>query len=123
MGRFPACVASVRELSLTKADEVSDPTSREEVFQELYERLGILSLSEVSDSFLMWCRYASGDTGFVYEFDDKHPWFWTKAEKKDDTHELRRVSYVDVPTSPFLSELSAHDVLYSKRKGWECESE
>lgn len=123
MERFPACVASVRELGVTKADEKSDPTSRQEIFQELNQRLGILSLSEVPDSFLMWCRYASGDTGFVYEFDDKHPWFWAKAEEKDDTNELRKVSYVDIPASPYLSELSAHEVLYSKRKGWECERE
>jgi len=71
----------------------------------------------------MWCRYALGHTGFVYEFDDKHPWFWAKMEPNDDTHELRKVKYVDGPSSQYLAELDAHEVLYSKLKEWECERE
>ncbi len=59
----------------------------------------------------------------MYEFDDKHPWFWAKTQEKDDTHELRRVDYVDAPSSPYLSELAASEVLYSKRSYWEYERE
>lgn len=123
MRKFPAGVASVRELRLAEADKQSDPAIRENIFQELNRRVGILSLSEVPDSFLLWWRYASGQNGFVYEFDDKHPWFWAKTEEKDDTHELRKVNYVDVPSSQYLSELTAFEVLYSKRKNWEYERE
>jgi hypothetical protein len=121
--RFPACVASIRELGLVKADALAEKAAREEIFQELNQRVGILSLSEVPDSFLMWWRYASGLSGFVYEFDDKHPWFWAKSEDKDDTHELRKVTYVDLPSSPYLTELSALEVLYSKRMVWAYEKE
>jgi hypothetical protein len=123
MRRFPACVASVRELRLGEADKQSDPAIREEIFQELNRRVGILSLSEIPNSFLLWWRYASGQSGFVYEFDDKHPWFWEKTEEKDDIHELRKVNYVDVPSSGYLSELPAPEVLYSKRRYWEYERE
>ncbi|HXM69266.1 MAG TPA: hypothetical protein VN911_21245 [Candidatus Acidoferrum sp.] len=121
--RFPTYLALRKSIDIAKADKQSDGAAREEILQELNRRVGILSLSEVSDSLLLWCRYASGHTGFVYEFDDKHPWFSAKTEEKDDTHELRKVSYVDVPSSPYLAELDAHEVLYSKRKEWECERE
>jgi len=120
---FPACVASVKELRLDEADEQSDSASREEIFQEMNRQVGILSLSEIPDSFLMWWRYAAGQSGFVYEFDDRHSWFWAKTEENDDTHELRKVTYVDVPSSPYSAELDAHEVLYSKRKNWEYERE
>jgi hypothetical protein len=123
MRRFPACVASVRELRLGETDKQSDATAREEIFQELNRRVGILSLSEIPDSFLLWWRYASGQSGFVYEFDDKHSWFLAKTEEKDDIRGLRKVNYVDVPSSPYLSELTASEVLYSKRRYWEYERE
>ncbi len=121
--RCPTFLALQKSVDVAKADRQSDPASREEVFQELNRRVGILSLSDIPDSFLLWWRYASGQSGFVYEFDDKHPWFWAKTRENDDTHELRKVNYVDVPSSPYLAELDAHEVLYSKRKNWEYERE
>jgi hypothetical protein len=123
MRKFPAAVAAVKEMRLDEADKQSDPAIGEEVFQELNRQVGILSLSEIPDSLLLWRRYASGQSGFVYEFDDKHPWFWARTEEKDDIHELRKVNYIDVPSSPSLSELVALEVLYSKRKYWEYERE
>lgn len=119
----PALLASVKEIRLAEADAQSDKTARDELFARLDSGIGILSLSEVPDSFTMWCRYASGHTGFVLEFDDRHQWFSARAQEKDDTHELRKVSYVDVPSSPYLAELDVHEVLYSKRKAWACEKE
>ena len=71
----------------------------------------------------MWCRYACGHTGFVLEFDEKHPWFCARTSEKDDTHEIRKVNYVDKPSSPYLAELDVHEVLYSKRGVWACERE
>ncbi|MGO9085071.1 MAG: DUF2971 domain-containing protein [Candidatus Sulfotelmatobacter sp.] len=121
--KFPACVASVRELGLAEADRQSDEAAQREIFQQLDSSVGILSLSEVPNSFLMWCRYAAGHNGFVFEFDDKNPWFWARTQEKDDIHELRRVNYVDLPSSTYLAELGAHEVLYCKRKVWECEKE
>jgi hypothetical protein len=121
--KFPACVASVRELGLAEADRQSDKAAQEEIFQRLDSNVGILSLSEAPDSFPMWCRYTTGHNGFAFEFDDKHPWFWARTQEKDDTHELRRVNYVALPSSTYLAELGAHEVLYSKRKVWECEKE
>jgi hypothetical protein len=123
MRKFPGAVAAVRKLRLCQADRQTDPATGEGIFQELNRQVGILSLSEIPDSFLLWCRYASGQSGFVYEFDDKHPWFWAKTEAKDDIHELRKVNYVDVPSSSYLSELAASEVLYSKRRNWEHERE
>jgi hypothetical protein len=113
----------VRETRLAEADRQSDKAAQDEIFARLDSQGGILSLSEVPDSFIMWCRYASSHTGFVIEFDEKHPWFWEKSDEKDDTHELRKVSYIDVPSSPYLAELDVHEVLYSKRSVWACERE
>jgi hypothetical protein len=120
---WPALLTSLKLRGMAKADRQSDPAARREIAQLLNSRIGILSLSEIPDSFLMWCRYALERTGFVYELDDKHPWFWAKTDAKDDTHELRKVSYVDVPALPYLAELEAQEVLYNKRKKWECERE
>jgi hypothetical protein len=121
--RFPADLASFKETRLAAVDQPIDEEARTEIFKRLDSLGGILSLSEVPDSFYMWCRYAQGYCGFAFEFDDRHPWFRARTDDKDDTHELRKVSYVDVPSSAYLAELDVHEVLYSKRTVWACERE
>ena len=119
----PALERSLRERGLAKADYMSDTAAQDEIFKRLDAAVGILSLSEVPDSSLMWCRYAADHAGFVFEFEASHAWFHARALDNDDTHELRRVTYVDIPSSQYLSELNAHEVLYSKQKTWQCERE
>ena len=45
------------------------------LYDNLYNRVGILSLSKTPDNLLMWAHYAKGHTGFVLEFDGSHDFF------------------------------------------------
>jgi hypothetical protein len=99
------------------------PTLKKSLFDMLGNSLGILSLSEVPINLLMWAHYAANHTGFVIEFDDKHPWFWAKLAETDEFRHLRKVSYLDKPPSPYLTEWKGHDVFCSKLKMWEYEQE
>jgi hypothetical protein len=100
----------------------SDQAARELIDRHL-NTLGILSLSEVPDDLLMWTHYAANHSGFVLEFDDKHHWFWTQRPEGDDCGNLRQVSYADHPSSDYLAELKAHEILYTKGKKWDYERE
>lgn len=90
------------------------PTLKKNLFDMLGGSLGILSLSELPYNLLMWAHYAANHTGFVIEFDDKHPWFWAKLAETDEFRHLRKVSCLDSPPSPYLAEWKGHDVFCSK---------
>jgi hypothetical protein len=134
LAKFPKPFAAVAEVILAdrksamladaaKLVERTHPQLTKEIFDILGSKLGILSLSETPASPSMWDRYAAGYSGFVIEFDDKHPWFWAQRADTDDFRHLRKVAYVDTLPSVYLTELSAHDVFYSKAKEWEHERE
>jgi hypothetical protein len=52
----------------------SDALSRD-IVQELNSRIGVLCLSRVNDSLLMWAHYADQYAGAVVEFDGSHEFF------------------------------------------------
>ena len=58
---------------------ISSDDIAKKLYDELYNRVGILSLSETPDKLLMWAHYAEGHTGFVLEFDGSHDFF--KSDK------------------------------------------
>ena len=132
--QFPRPYAEVAEIMLKdrraamledarKAVEKTHPQVIEEIFNFIGSKLGILSLSETAKSASMWDRYAAASVGFVLEFDDKHPWFCAQLSPTDDFRHLRKVSYVDRASPRYMTELSGHDVFYSKLKEWEHERE
>ena len=45
------------------------------LYREVYNRVGILSLSETPDNLLMWAHYAKEHTGFVLMLDGSHDFF------------------------------------------------
>ena len=47
----------------------------DKLYKEVYNLVGILSLSETPDNLLMWAHYAEGHTGFVLMFDGSHDFF------------------------------------------------
>lgn len=120
--RRPGYLASLRETALAAADDESDQARREDMRQRL-DSLGILSLSETPADLLMWAHYAANHTGFVFEFDDGHPWFWAPRPDGDDCGNLRKVNYSDQPSSLNLSELKATEVFYTKATKWAYEKE
>jgi hypothetical protein len=118
----PGYLASKRETAFEMADAESDHDAIELIARHL-NTLGIFSLSEVPDDLLMWAHYAANHTGFVLEFDGEHTWFWAHRPEGDDCGTLKKISYADEPSSPYLAELKAHEVFYTKGKKWEYERE
>ena len=55
--------------------------------------VGILCLSEVRDSILMWGHYTDNHQGFVVGFDSEHPFFSRRRSDNDEFGFLRRVDY------------------------------
>lgn len=120
--KFPGYLAAQKKDALAKAVMDSDRAAREGINRSL-NTLGIFSLSETPTEILMWAHYAANHTGFILEFDDRHPWFWAQRPEGDDCGNLRKVSYSDQFSSPYLADLKAHEVFYTKGKKWQHERE
>lgn len=126
MALLPVLADQLKSRMLDQAIDQVDaffPILKKSLFDMLGSSLGILSLSEAPDNLLMWAHYAANHTGFVIEFDDKHPWFWAKLAETDEFRHLRKVSYLDKPPSAYLAEWKGHDVFCSNLKMWEYERE
>jgi Protein of unknown function (DUF2971) len=85
--------------------------------------LGVLCLSEVPDSLLMWAHYAGSHTGFVVEFDALHPSFHEQKSGEDDLRHIRRVYYRDTRPSAPLADMSAIELFLVKSGHWGYERE
>lgn len=95
----------------------------ERIFQTMSSLIGILSLTEDPKNVVMWGNYANSCQGFVIEFDENHSWFNQRRSEEDDFRHLRRVTYLRNPYPQYFSELTAHDVCYSKLEDWSYEKE
>jgi Protein of unknown function (DUF2971) len=71
----------------------------------------------------MWGNYANSCQGFAIEFNENDPWFNQRRSEEDDFRHLRRVTYLRNPYPQYFSELTAHDVCYSKLEDWSYEKE
>jgi hypothetical protein len=69
--RYPS-VAEITDLP--EESRASDATSRD-IVQQLNSLIGILCLSRIKDSLLMWSHYADQYAGAVIEFDGTHEFF------------------------------------------------
>lgn len=90
---------------------------------EIDQHLGVLCISEVPDSLLMWAHYASSHTGFVIEFDAWHAFFHQQLSEEDDLRHLRRVQYRETRPSSPLAEMEATDLFLAKSGHWDYERE
>jgi hypothetical protein len=114
----------IAELVSDYADavEANYDKSVKEVYRQLDRNFGVLSLSEVPTSPLMWSHYADGGRGFLIEFDPQHPWFWAKREDSDSFRHLHRVKYEERTPAYFLN-LPDDIALYTKSVEWSYEKE
>jgi hypothetical protein len=87
------------------------------------ELLGVLCLSEVPDSLLMWSHYAASHAGFVLAFDARHPHFHEKNGPNDEFRHLRRVVYREARPSATLVEFDGVDIFLVKSGHWSYERE
>lgn len=93
------------------------------VTEKIDQLLGVLCLSEVPDSLLMWAHYASSHTGFVVEFDAHHPSFHEKKSEQDDLRHIRQVYYRDSRPSASLYDMGAIELFLVKSSHWSYERE
>jgi hypothetical protein len=83
---------------------------------------GVLCLSEIADSLLMWSHYADRHRGIVIEFDADQATFNCRRGPKDEFYHLRQVVYSEARPST----LDHHDgttVLLTKAPDWAYERE
>lgn len=93
---------AIKDASVEFACEAQDA-----VLPNVANRYGVLCLTAVPDSLLMWAHYAQGHRGFVIEFDADHPSFATElGEPEVVRYSVRRSVYDlerEVPPDFYLS--------------------
>jgi hypothetical protein len=105
-------------------DKLDESTS--EVFRGT--GLGILSLSALKDSLLMWAHYCQDHKGFVVGFDTSHSFFDRRLRDDDVFRCIKPVVYAKERPSRHVTDYSSgeaffEDLLCTKSKDWEYESE
>jgi Protein of unknown function (DUF2971) len=89
----------------------------------LNSNVGILCLSEVRDSLLMWGHYANNHEGFVVGFDSEHPFFSRRRTDKDEFGFLRPVQYALRRPQVTLGDTESADWFSTKSEQWSYEKE
>jgi hypothetical protein len=94
--------------------------------EQMNAHLGLLCLSELRDSVLMWGHYTDCHQGFVVGFDAAHPFFSKRRSATDECGFLRRVVYQrERPELRFdaVSETVSVDMFQTKSSEWAYEKE
>ena len=84
----------------------------------LNQSVGVLCLSEVRDSILMWGHYTDNHYGFVLGFDSKHSFFSKRRGDQDEFGFLRRVDYQRNRPNVILSDTSSPAWCQRKSDQW-----
>ncbi|MFM2389160.1 MAG: hypothetical protein RLZZ437_715 [Pseudomonadota bacterium] len=83
---------------------------------------GVLSLSEIHDSLLMWSHYGDQHRGFVIEFDTDNAFFNSNYAQEFPSF-LLKVDYSDVRPHLSSTTLNRPEALTRKAKVWAYEQE
>lgn len=89
----------------------------------LNQNVGVLCLSEVRDSILMWGHYTDDHRGFVVGFDSTHPFFSSRRTDQDEFGFLCRVDYQRRRPNVVLSDTSSRVWFQAKSEQWAYEKE
>jgi len=89
----------------------------------LNQHVGVLCLSEVRDSILMWAHYTANHQGLVVGFDADHPFFLRRRSDQDEFGFLRRVDYRRERPNVVLSDTSSPAWFQTKCIDWAYEKE
>jgi hypothetical protein len=99
------------------------PLHKSTMYKKFDDMIGVLSLSEVADSLLMWSHYAASHSGFVIGFDSRHPYFNEAKGPEDELRHLRRVLYRETRPGGAMTALDGIDVFLVKSGHWGYERE
>ena len=92
------------------------------VHDEVYNRVGILSLSESSDNLLMWTHYAGGHRGFVLMLNGSHDFF--KGDRPVSGFEKpKRVKYSSDRPRMQINNPNMPAIFFIKGTPWKYERE
>ena len=89
----------------------------------LNQNVGVMCLSEVPDSLLMWGHYTEDHRGFVVGFDSDHTFFSKRRSEQDEFGFLRRVNYQHERPRVVLSDTSSPVWFNTKSDQWAYEKE
>ncbi|MBI3418248.1 MAG: DUF2971 domain-containing protein [Verrucomicrobia bacterium] len=89
----------------------------------LNQKVGVLCLSELRDSLLMWGHYTDNHQGFLVGFDSDHKFFSKRRSAQDEFGFLRRVDYVSQRPCVELSDTSSPVWFQTKSEQWAYEKE
>lgn len=89
----------------------------------LNQNVGIICLSEVPDSILMWGHYTDDHRGFVIGFDSDHAFFSKRRGQEDEFGFLRPVNYQRERPKVVLSDTSSPAWFNTKSDQWAYERE
>ena len=115
----PDCAEQIykREGIQIPLDEIT-----KKVYDEVYNRVGILSLSETPDNLLMWAHYAEGHRGFVLMFDGSHDFF--KGDRPVAGFEKpKRVEYSSDRPRMKINDPNMPAIFFIKGSPWTYERE
>ena len=99
------------------------PSMNEMMHKSFGEKLGVLSLSEINDSQLMWSHYGKSHTGLVIEFDETHGYFTDRKVSADDLWQLHKVTYADRRPHTTIIDFDFEAILLTKHTSWSYERE
>jgi hypothetical protein len=89
----------------------------------LNQAIGVLCLSEVRDSLLMWGHYTDNHRGFVVGFDSENAFFSRRKTEKDELGFLRQVQYQRQRPAAVLTDTSSLVWFQTKSEEWAYEKE
>ena len=87
------------------------------------QNVGVLCLSEVRDSLLMWGHYTDNHRGLVVGFDSENSFFLKRRTAQDEFGLLRQVEYQRRRPSVTLSDTSSAEWFQTKSEEWAYEKE
>jgi len=85
--------------------------------------VGVLCLSEVRDSILMWGHYTDNHRGLVVGFDAAHPFFSRRRSDNDEFGFLRQVIYQLQRPQVTLTDMTSPAWFQTKSDDWAYEKE
>ena len=99
------------------------PNAADVITENLNQTVGVLCLSELRDSALMWAHYADSHQGFVVGFNSEHSFFSKRRGENDEFGFLRRVEYEPQRPQVVLTNTSSLDWFQTKFDQWAYEKE